>query len=101
MATNNGNIESFNRMSARSLIIKENSELNFVQNPNTGKLFFICGSKKGYVSPAAEAKMATGTLDDFQYAEVSINGAEAVPCLMVVGDGSKNVKRSLGAELLH
>lgn len=100
MAQSN-NIQSANRMSARQLVISENAELQFVENPNTGKIFFVCGSKKGYVSPAAVEKMATGTLDDFQYAEVSINGGTAVPCLMVVGNSGKNVKRSLGEDLLH
>lgn len=97
----NKNIESTNRMSARQLVISENAELQFVENPNTGKIFFICGSKKGYVSPAAQEKMDTGTIDDFQYAEVSIDGGAAVPCLMIVGNGNQNVKRSLGTSLLH
>lgn len=88
-------------MSARQLVISQNAELQFVENPNTGKIFFVCGEKKGYVSPAAQEKMNTGTLDDFQYAEVSIDGGAAVPCLMVVGNSGKNVKRSLGEDLLH
>lgn len=94
-------ITSTNRMSLRQLIISENSQLDFVTNPNTGKIFFVCGSKRGYVSPNAQAKIDTGTIDDFQYAEVSINGAEAIPCLMIVGNGKQNVKRSLGTELLR
>jgi hypothetical protein len=89
-------------MTARQLVIKENSPLDFVENPNTGKIFFVCGSKKGYVSPAALEKMnGKCSLDDFQYAEVSIDGAEAVPCLMVVGNQRNNVQKSLGSELLH
>lgn len=88
-------------MSARQLVISENASLQFVVNPNTGKIFFVCGSKKGYVSPAAQAAMETGTLDDFQYAEVSVDGGKAVPCLMVVGKSKQNVKRSLGEDLLH
>ena len=95
------NISSTNRMSARQLVISENSKLDFVKNPNTGKVFFVCGSKRGYVSPAALAKMESGTIDDFQYAEVSIDGGEAVPCLMVVGNSNANVQRTLGAELLY
>lgn len=94
-------IESANRMSARQLVIKENAELQFISSPKTGKLFFTCGSKKGYVSPAAQAKMENGTIDDFQYAEVSIDGGEAVPCLMVVGNSKENVKKTLGADLVH
>lgn len=100
MAQSN-NIQSSNRMTAKQLVISENARLQFVENPNNGKLFFVCGSKRGYVSPAAKAKMATGTLDDFQYAEVSIDGGAAVPCLMVVGNSEKNVKRTLGDDLLH
>lgn len=88
-------------MSARQLIISENAKLDFVQNPNTGKIFFVCGSKRGYVSPKALEKMATGTLDDFQYAEVSLDGQPAVPCLMVVGNSQQNIKRSFGEDLLH
>lgn len=100
MAQSN-NIQSANRMSARQLIISENAELQFIENPNNGKIFFVCGSKKGYVSPAAQAKIEDGTIDDFQYAEVSIDGGAAVPCLMVVGNSSSNVRKSLGADLLH
>ena len=88
-------------MSARQLVISENASLQFIENSNTGKIFFVCGSKKGYVSPAAQAAIKTGTIDDFQYAEVSINGGAAVPCLMIVGNSSSNVKRSLGEDLLH
>ena len=100
MAQSN-NIQSTNRMSAAALVIKENAELEFVQNPNTGKLFFVCGSKRGYVSPAAQKVYQTCELSDLQYAEVSIDNGEAVPCLMVVGNSKANVKRSLGANLLH
>lgn len=95
------NVQSTNRMTARQLVISENAELQFVENPHTKKIFFMCGSKKGYVSPAAKEKMNTGTLDDFQYAEVSIDGGAAVPCLMVVGNSNNNVRNSLGADLLH
>lgn len=100
MAQSN-NIQSTNRMTARQLVIRENAELQFISSPKTGKLFFVCGSKRGYVSPAAQQKMANGTIDDFQYAEVSIDNKPAVPCLMTVGNGRENVKRTLGADLLH
>ena len=94
-------VESTNRMSAKQLVISENSELRFVKNPNTGKTFFVCGSKRGYVSPNVLKIMDTCTLDELQYAEVSLNGGEAVPCLMVVGNSEANVQRKLGANLLH
>ena len=94
-------IKSTNRMSAKQLVISENAELQFVNNPNTGKTFFVCGSKRGYVSPNVLKIMDTCTLDELQYAEVSLNGGEAVPCLMVVGNSGANVQRKLGTNLLH
>ena len=94
-------IESTNRMSAKQLVISENAELQFVNNPNTGKTFFVCGSKRGYVSPNVLKIMDTCTLDELQYAEVSLNGGAAVPCLMIVGNSETNVQRKLGANLLH
>ncbi len=74
-------MQTRNRMPARDLVISENASLQFVENPKTGKIFFICGNKKGYVSPAAVEKMETGSLDDFYYIEVSVGGSDYVPCL--------------------
>lgn len=88
------NIQCRNRKSARDLIISENAELQFVENPNTGKIFFVCGNKKGYVSPAAVEKMETGTIDDFYYAEVSIGDSDYVPCLMVANKPTEKVIRT-------
>lgn len=92
--SNTNAIQSRNRMSARELVISENATLNFVENPNTGKIFFTCGSKKGYVSPAALEHMEKGKLDDFYYAEVSIGGSDYVPCLMLVNKPTEKVVRS-------
>lgn len=79
--SNTNAIQSRNKMSARDLVISENASLEFRENPNTGKIFFTCGSKKGYVSPAAVEKMETGSIDDFYYVEVSVGGKDYVPCL--------------------
>lgn len=95
------NISSKNRMSAKQLVISENSPLKFITNPKNGNVFFMCGKKSGYISPAAKKIIDTCTLDDLQYAECSIDGKAAVPCLMVVGNSQANVKRELGIELLH
>jgi len=73
-----------NKISAKELIKTENAPLQFVENPNTGKIFFTCGSKKGYISPAALENMEKGELDDFCFAEVSKDGKTYVPCLMLV-----------------
>ena len=77
----------------------ENADLQLVKNPNTNKVFFVCGNTKGYVSPKALDKLNHGgTVADFQYAEVSIDGGEAVPCLMVVGSGNANVIKTLSLD---
>ena len=94
-------ISATNRMSARQLVISENSVIDFVKNPNTGKLFFVCGSKKGYVSPAWQQVYQDSTLDDIQYAEVSLDGGTPVPTLMCVGNSQQNVTKTLGADLVR
>ena len=94
-------ISATNRMSARQLVISENSVIDFVKNPNTGKLFFVCGSKKGYVSPALQKVYQDSTLDDIQYAEVSLDGETPVPTLMCVGNSQQNVTKTLGADLVR
>ena len=81
------NIVATNRMSCAQLMKSQNS--------NTGKIFFMCGEIKGYVSPAVLQNMNTVTVADLQFAEVSIDNKPAVPCLMMIGDASKNVKRTL------
>ena len=94
-------ISATNRMSAKQLVISENSVIDFVKNPNTGKLFFVCGSKKGYVSPALQKVYQSSTLDDIQYAEVSLDGGTPVPTLMCVGNSQQNVTKTLGADLVR
>ena len=94
-------ISATNRMSAKQLVISENSVIDFVKNPNTGKLFFVCGSKKGYVSPALQKVYQSSTLDDIQYAEVSLDGGTPVPTLMCVGNSRQNVTKTLGADLVR
>lgn len=95
------NIVTSNRMSATQLVTSQNSALQFIQNPKTNKVFFVCGNIRGYVSPNAAKIMDTCELKDLQYGEVSIDGNAAVPCLMIVGNSQQNVKRTLGAELLR
>lgn len=96
-------VTSSNRMTAKQLVIRENAELQRVINPKNGKAFFVCGQVRGYMSPAANKLFMSGkaTLDELQFAEVSIDGGQAVPCLMVVGNSQQNITHKLGAELLH
>ncbi len=92
--TNDSLMKFRNKMSARKLVSSENATLKFVENPNTGKVFFTCGSKKGYVSPAALEHMEQGELDDFCYAEVTMDGKTYIPCLMLVNKPTEKVVRS-------
>lgn len=85
----NPNIKAYNRMSARALVISENAVLQFLESPKNDKsgnivqeISFVCGTKRGYVSPAAKSIIKTGTIDDFQYVEVSIDGKAPIPCII-------------------
>ena len=86
-----------NEMSAADLKVRNHSDIDFVRSPKTGKIFFVCGSTKGYVSKAAQKKLEEGslTLESLRYCDMSIDGNPAVPCLMMVGDSKKNVLKTL------
>lgn len=92
-------IKAFNRMSAAALKEQQNNApLEFVENPHKpGKVFFMCGSVTGYCSPAVQRDYQSVTLEELQFAEVAKDGnpANAVPCLMMIGNSKSNVKRSL------
>jgi hypothetical protein len=85
-------ITATNKMSGRARK-QAHGAIEFVKNPNTGKCFFTCGSIVGYVSPKVESNLDSVTLDDIQYAEVSIDGKPAVPCLMM--KATNNVLKTL------
>lgn len=101
-------LQTRNQMSATKLIITENSELNFEKSKkDPSKVYFRCGTKSGYISPAVKAKLNTVKLEELQYAEckkaelpdIDENGkSNWVPCLMMVGS---HVTRQLGVDLLH
>ena len=86
------NITATNRMSGNRLVEKY-GEIQFIENKKTGKIFFAAGDIHGYVSPKVQAKYTTVTLDELEYAEVSIDGAKAVPTLMMANNA--NVLRRL------
>lgn len=98
------NLVSRNRMTATQLKEQEGS-INFVKNPKNGNLFFTAGKYTGYVSPAVKEQIMSVQLSDLQFAECKdeslpdrdpVTGSSNwVPCLMMVGDSSKNVVRSL------
>lgn len=86
--------ECTDRMSARALMVAQQSNLDFVESPRTGKLFFSCGEKRGYCSPAVRAKFAENSLklEDLEFANVSMDGGKPVPSLMM--KSTQNVKLS-------
>lgn len=85
-------IKATNRMSGQELK-NIHGTIDFITNPKTGKMFFTAGAIRGYVSPKVQENINTITLDDIQYAEVSIDGNEAVPTLMM--KATNNIVRSL------
>ena len=83
-----------NRMSVNALKDSENDYLRFINNPKTGKVFFICGTKQGYISPAVQEEINTIQASELQYAECCIEGKnEWVPCIMK--QSTDNVVRTL------
>ena len=83
-----------NRMSVDPVNGRVGDVLQFIKNPNTGKVFFLCGTKRGYVSPAVQQDINTVKGSDLQYAECCIEGNnEWVPCIMK--KSSENVLRTL------
>lgn len=83
-----------NRMSVNALKGSENDSLKFINNPKTGKVFFMCGTKQGYISPAVQKEINTIEASELQYAECCIEGQDAwVPCIMK--QSTENVVRTL------
>lgn len=85
------NITATNRMSGRQLIDKF-GPIEFCKS-SKGNIYFVCGSIVGYVSPKVREKMDTITVDELNFAEVSIDGNDAVPTLMI--KSTDNVVRTL------
>lgn len=78
-------ITATNRQSAADLVKETGNAIDFVKNPKTGNIFFTCGKITGGISEKVKAAYAAGTLtiDQMEYAEISRDGAAAVPVLMM------------------
>ena len=78
-------ITATNRQSAADLVKSTGNAIDFVKNPKTGNIFFTCGKITGGISEKIKAAYAANTLtiDQMEYAEVSRDGAPAVPVLMM------------------
>lgn len=68
-----------NLMNAAEFVRQNGGKLDFIKNPNTGKVFFVCGGKHGYISKKVLAN-ADVKLTDMQYGEIraNINGQPTV-----------------------
>jgi hypothetical protein len=100
------NYTTKNKMSLRSLIIKENAPLKLIENPHTGKIFFSCGSlESGYISEKALATLKDSRVsnadkyDSIFFCEGSTDGNNYVPTLYK--PAADNTVASLGGDLLR
>lgn len=81
---NNG-MQVRNKKSVRQLCAEQQDCIDFIRNPDNGKVFFECGEILGYVSPnaASRAMEPDATIDDFRFEEVSKDGGNTyIPCIM-------------------
>ena len=83
-----------NRMTASELRRSEGASLDVVKNPHTGKLFFTCGSKRGYISHKVAEKLNSLSPADIQYGEIhgTINGKSAVVPTLFLASTANVVK---------
>lgn len=84
------NITTTNRMSGKKLIAN-NGPIEFHTSAN-GNIYFTCGEIVGYVSPKVREKIDTVTADELGFAEVSIDGQEAIPTLMLRGPVMRTIE---------
>ena len=82
-----------NRMNASEFVRMNGGKLDFVKNPNTGKVFFVCGDKRGYISKKVLAD-ADVKLADMQYGEIqaNINGQPTVVPTLFLASTTNVVK---------
>ena len=83
-----------NRMTASELMRSEDANLDIVKNPHTGKLFFTCGSKRGYISKHVAENLSSLQASDIQYGEIhaTINGQPAVVPTLFMASTANVVK---------
>lgn len=93
---NNNTLKLISQKPLKQLILEQGEELKQVVNPKTGKSFFVCGTIRGYISPAAVKKLEDkdASVDDFKYALVQKGGESPVPCLLVVGNSNFKLVRT-------
>lgn len=71
-----------NVKTARQLIKENNdSSIDIIKSPKTGKLFFTCGDIKGCITRSVTSVISTITIDDVVYVEILFDG-KYIPCLV-------------------
>lgn len=70
----------------KQYVIKQNKDVCIYQSTESGKMMFLCGNTKGFVSPAAAEKIVDYCcpIDNFVFGMVAKKGEAAVPCIMWV-----------------
>jgi hypothetical protein len=81
-----------NRKTIKNLKESEGAELE-IRKSAKGNIFFVCGTIVGGCSDKVKAVHETVTPDQLEYAEVSRDGGEYVPVLMM--RNTSNVVRKL------
>lgn len=85
-----------NRMTASALKEQQHAKIDVVRNPKTGKLFFQCGTIRGYMVKKLAACFKSTPIEDIEFGEIlSTQGETAgkyVPCLFL--KGKNNVEHS-------
>ena len=69
----------------KQVIFEQCSELQQVENPQTGKQFFVCGDIRGFIAPAAAERLndSNATADDFKIAMVAKGDEKPIPSLLL------------------
>lgn len=80
----------------KQVILEQGSELEQIDNPQTKKSFFVCGSIRGYITPTAEEKLNDNgaTVDDFKIAMVAKGDEKPIPSLLVNEKGGFKLVRT-------
>ncbi len=85
MDTNNTQLRIISQKPLKQVIFEQCSELQQVENPQTGKQFFMCGNIRGFIAPAAAERFNddNATVDDFKVAMVAKGNDKPIPSLLV------------------
>lgn len=87
------NFNARNQMSLRSFkSLHNDAKVNIVKNPNNGNVFFECDGVQGYVSKKLAANLSSTDIDDIQYADITAEDGNVIPCLFVAS--KSNVLKS-------